>query len=204
MTRLVSVATKAALVAVAGSGLYLASYYSDGRGVSKWTSTASTPAVKAQGQSIPEQAITASERRLRAEPGSCASQTWPKIESQCITSRAESAKPNATTAWGEPSAGDVSPPQLGPENASADPGSTGSVPLLASPSLAENAAQDLTRAETRKVKKQRAFARGERRRVREARHGRSLRSHFLRERPIPVSSARAREPIQFRLADRGN
>ena len=204
MTRLVSVATKAALVAVAGSGLYLASYYSDGRGVSKWTSTGSTPAAKAQGQSIPEQASTASERRLRAEPGSCASQTWPKIELQCITSGAESAKGNATTAWREPASGSLSPPQLGPETASADPGSTGSLPLLASPSLADNAAHDLTRAETRKVKKQRAFSRGERRRVREARHGRSLRPHLVRERAIPVFSARAHEPIQFRLADRGN
>jgi hypothetical protein len=187
---------------VAGSGLYLASYYSDGRGVSKWTSAGSTPAAKAQGQSIPEQAISASERRLRAEPGSCASQTWPKIESQCITSGAESAKGNATTAWREPASGSLSPPQLGPETASADPGSTGSLPLLASPSLADNAAHDLTRA--RKVKKQRAFSRGERRRVREARHGRSLRPHLVRERAIPVFSARAHEPIQFRLADRGN
>jgi hypothetical protein len=223
MTRVLRLTAKAALAVVAGYGLYLSSHYSDARSVSKWT-TASNGPVRAK---------ASSERLVRAEPGSCASETRPNIAAECIRGRAESV--DQAKMARDASSPAIQHHQVSRDSVAADPGSTGSVPVAISPSLAQAADQDLPRAERRKVKKPGPLARGERRRVREVRHRGSFRSHVVQQRPVPsvyaarsheprevrhrgsfrshvvqqrpvpsVYAARSHEPIQFRLADRGN
>jgi len=204
MTRILRLTVKAALALAAGCSLYLASHYSDGRSVPRWTTAVSPAGPIVERTSVLVRAVAPLEQRVRAEPGSCASQTWPNIARECITGRAEGAKVRTTTLR-DPSSTDIAPGQVSPATLAANPESTGSLPVAASPSLAQDAAQDVPRAEIRKVKKHGLAARGERRRVREARHRGSLRSHVVRERATSSAYAtRAHEPIQFRLADRGN
>jgi hypothetical protein len=198
MTRVLSLATKAALAVVAGYGFYLSSHYSDARSVSKWTTASNTTPTNG-----PVGAKASSERLVRAEPGSCASGTWPNMAPECITGRAESVEQAKMSRDASSTA--VQHHQVSRDSVAADPGSTGSVPIDIIPSLAQAADQDLPRAESRKVKKPRTIARGARRGVREVRHRGSVRSGVIRQRPVPsVYAARSHEPIQFRLADRGN
>ena len=202
MTRTLRLTVKAALALAVGCSLYLASHYSDARSVPKWTTAVSRAGPNVERTSGPGLAVAPSEQ---AEPGSCASQTWPNIAPECMMGRAEGAKSQTTTVLRDLSSSDIPLRQVSPRTPAANPESTGSLPVAATPSLAEDAAQDVRRTEIRKVKKHRLVARGERRRVREARHRGSLRSHVVRERAIPSAyAARAHEPIQFRLADRGN
>jgi hypothetical protein len=91
MHRKASLASKLALLTVAGAGLYLSSHYTDDRKVSNWsTSVASSP--KANDKQQPARDTNRSRQRLMAEPNSCDSQTWPNISPECIAGRAEPAK----------------------------------------------------------------------------------------------------------------
>jgi hypothetical protein len=198
MTRVLSLTAKAALAVVAGYGLYLSSHYSDARSVSKWTTASNTTPTNGA-----VRAKASSEALVRAEPGSCASETWPNIAPECIRGRAESV--DQAKVARDASSPAIQHHQVSRDSVAGDPESTGSVPVAISPSLTQAADQDLSRAERRKVKKPGPLARGERRRVREVRHRGSFRSHVVQQRPVPsVYTARSHEPIQFRLAERGN
>jgi hypothetical protein len=92
MKGITRLAAKLAVFAAVGYGLYFASQYSDGRSVAKWT-TAVAPAVpEKEARGAPVRAVAHSEQRTKAQPGSCASQTWPIITSECITGTAEPVK----------------------------------------------------------------------------------------------------------------
>jgi hypothetical protein len=90
MQSLAGLAAKLAVIAAAGAGLYVAYQYTDVKGVPNWTTSAASSDSKAIGNE-PARA-SSSERRLMAEPGSCASQTWPNISPECITGQAEPTK----------------------------------------------------------------------------------------------------------------
>ena len=127
MHRIASLAAKLALTTAAGAGLYLSSHYTDGRRVSNWTtSVASSP--EANDKQQPARDTNRSRQRLKAEPNSCDSQTWPNISPDCIAGRAEPAKvvESAPLTAEQPSSILLRPTKL-PE-AVPDPEVTGALP----------------------------------------------------------------------------
>jgi hypothetical protein len=217
MKRMTRLAATLTVLAAAGYGLVFASRYSDGRSVSKWT-TAAAPAVpEKEAQPAPVRAVAHSEQQTRARPGSCASQTWPYIAPECITGTAEPAK---VTERSVPNVEGPSSILLRPTKAPdvlLDPESTSSLPVVSSTRTVTESARTTEprgrRAEIRKAKRLKSQAR-----VAGPSHarldGRRLGATRPRKHPLPTAVAqelpaappatRASEPIQFRLADRGN
>jgi hypothetical protein len=218
-------AANLAVLAAAGYGLYFASQYSDGRSESKWT-TAEAPAIpQKEARPAPVLAAAHSEQRTRAQPGSCASQTWPNITPECITGTAEPVK---LTARPVPNVEAPSSILLRPTKTPdilLDPESTSSLLAVGTTRAAAvgstRAVTESTRtteprgrrAEIRKAKKLespakakgQSHARVDGRRSRETRPRKNPPSAAVaQERAAAPPAAGVSEPIQFRLADRGN
>ena len=217
-------------VGAAGYGLVFASRYSDGRSVSKWTSAEAPAVSQREARPVPVGAVARTEQRTKAQPSFCASQTWPNITPECITGTAEPAKvterpvPNV-----EPPSSILLKPTKAPDLL-LDPDSTGSLPVIASTRRPIESTRTTEprgpRAEIRKAKKVGSHARVERssharadgRRsgetrprknplpaaVAQGRRKNPLSAAVAQEPPAAPPSARVSEPIQFRLADRGN
>jgi hypothetical protein len=229
MKGITRLAAKLAVFAAVGYGLYFASHYSDGRSVSKWTAPVAPALPEKEAHPAPVRAVAHSEQRTRAQPGSCASQTWPNITPECITGTAEPVK---VTERSVPNAEAPSSILLKPTKALdilLDPESTGSLPAGASTRTVTESTRTIgprrIEAEIRKPKKLKGYARVEGQS--HARDGRRLGETRPRKNPLPAAvaqgrrknplpaavaqeppaappSARVSEPIQFRLADRGN
>jgi len=190
-------AAKLAVIAAAGAGLYVAYQYTDVKGVSNWTTSAASSDSKAIGNE-PARA-SSSQQRLMAEPGSCGSQTWPKISPECITGQAEPAKvaERPTIVPEQPSSTLLPPTKL--LGAVSDPEVTASLPASAGLAVRQPERLVVGKAKKRKPEEQ---ARAERKILREA--GRRRRPSPMiaaAERAAAKPAARASEPIQFRLAE---
>jgi hypothetical protein len=210
MTRLAATLT---VLAAAGYGLVFASRYSDARSVSKWTS-AEAPAVR-EAQPAPVRAVAHSEQQTRARPGSCASQTWPYIAPECITGTAEPATERSVPNVEGPSSILLRPTKA--PDVLLDPESTSSLPVVSSTRTVMESTRTTEprgrRAEIRKAKTLKSQARVEGpsharldgRRLGATRPRKHpLRTAVAQEPPAAPPATRASEPIQFRLADRGN
>ena len=199
------------------TGLVFASRYSDGRSVSKWTSAEAPAVPQKEARPAPVRAAAHSEQRTRAQPGSCASQTWPNITPECITGTAEPVKliersvPNVEA----PSSILLRPTKT--PDILLDPESTSSLPAVGSTRAATESTRTTEprgrRVESRKTKKLeshatvegQSHARVDGRRSRETRPRKNPPSAAVaQERAAAPPAAGVSEPIQFRLADRGN
>ena len=228
MKRITRMAAKLAVFAAVGYGLYFASQYSDGRSVAKWT-TAVAPAVpEKEARGAPVRAVAHSEQRTKAQPGSCASQTWPIITSECITGTAEPVKLTARPVLNVDGASSI---LLRPTKTPLlDPQSTGSLPAVGSTRAVTESTRTTEppgrRAGIRKAKKLESHARAESQSharadgrrsgetrprknplpgaVAQGRRKNPLSAAVAQERPAAPPAGGASEPIQFRLADRGN
>ena len=197
MQSLAGLAAKLAVIAAAGAGLYVAYQYTDVKGVPNWTTSAASSDSKAIGNE-PARA-SSSERRLMAEPGSCASQTWPNISPECITGQAEPTKvtERPTIAPEQPSSILLPPTKL--LGAVPDPEVTGSLPATAGLAVRLPERPDVAKAKKRKPEEQ---ARAARTIFREA--GRRIRPSPMIAAALGAAAepaARASQPIQFRLAE---
>ena len=165
MKRLTRLAATLTVIAAAGYGLVFGSRYSDGRNVSKWTAAVAPPLAEKEARPGPVRAVTHSERRKRAQPGSCASQTWPNITPECITDTAEPVK--VTERW-VPNVEAPSSIVLRPTKTPGivlDIESTGSLPAIGSTRTVTESTPTTgprrTEAEIGKPKKLKAYARVE-------------------------------------------
>jgi hypothetical protein len=134
-----------------------------------------------------------------AQPGSCASQTWPNISPECITGQAEPAKvaERPTIVPEQPSSILLPPTKL--LGAVPDPEVTGSLPATAGLAVRLPERPVVAKAKKRKPEEQ---ARAARKILREA--GRRSRSSPMVAAPVRAAAeptARASQPIQFRLAE---
>ena len=206
MQTLARLAAKAAVIAAAAAGLYVASNYSDYRGASNWTTSAvSEP--KEPLRTEPARSSSSSQQRLRAEPGSCESQTWPNILPECITGPAEPAKvaERPVHVSEQPSSILLRPTKL--REAVPDPEVTGSLPASERVTVRERERPVLAKKKNRRERevtakatkpKAEQRARAERQLLREA--GRRHRP-AVADRAAPEPAERVSEPIQFRLAE---
>ena len=199
---LVGLATKLAVIVAAGGGLYLASHYSNGRSVSNWSTSAVSSEPKEPLTTEPARASSSSQQRLRAEPGSCASQTWPNISPECMAGHAEPTKVGERPALvpEQPSSTLLRQTRL-PE-AVPDPEVTGSLPASDLTTVGEREQPVVAKAKTRRERAVNGTAKtpvAERLEV--GRRNRSLPMIAVVDRAAPEPAERVREPIQFRLAE---
>jgi hypothetical protein len=203
MHRNASLAAKLALMTAASVGLYLSSFYSDGRKVSNWSTSVASSSPEANDKKEPARDKNRSRQRLIAEPNSCDSQTWPNISPECIAGRAEPAKvvERPAVVPEQPSSILLRPTKL-PETVP-DPEVTGSLPsgeqLLKVRDSKPNQRErpGMATAKTPKAEKRtRADS------VRDAgRWNRSTAIIAVADHAAPEPSQRVREPIHFRLAE---
>jgi hypothetical protein len=210
MQTLASFAAKAALMAAAGAGLYVASNYSDHRAASNWTISAASSEPKEPAGSEPARATSSSQHRLMAKPGSCASETWPHISPECITGEGEPAKVAERPAIvPEQSSTILLRPTKLP--AAPDPDVTGSLAASERMTVSERQRPMVAKAKNRRERpvtakstkaKAEQWARAERQLLREAgRRNRSVPMIAVAERSAAQPAERASDPIQFRLAE---
>jgi hypothetical protein len=209
MQTLARLAAKAAVIAAAAAGLCVASNFSDYRGASNWTTSAVEP--KGPLRTEPARASSSSQQRLRAEPGSCESQTWPNILPECITGQAEPAKvaERPVHVSEQPSSILLRPTKL-PE-AVPDPEVTGSLPASERVTVRQRERPVLAKKKNRRERevtakatkpKAEQRARAERQLLRDAgRRHRSSPMIAVADRAAPEPAERVSEPIQFRLAE---
>lgn len=193
-------AAKCAAIAAVATGLLMLSQFSERRSVPSWTTAT---AVETAAKPAPRAATTEVAARPDPAPAApagdadaCAGATWPNIPPACITGRAEPARRDARPAERPtPALQAVAPANAasaadGPMPVAApvalDPQTTGSLPAVA----AVPAAPDVAAAPSPAL-------RHEPRRA--ARRAPRRGAPAYAETP---ASARLREPIQFRLADR--
>jgi hypothetical protein len=199
---LVGLATKLAVIVAAGGGLYLASHYSNGRSVSNWSTSAVSSESKEPLTTEPARASSSSQQRLRAEPGSCASQTWPNISPECMDGQAEPTKVGERPALvpEQPSSTLLRPTRL-PE-AVPDPEVTGSLPASDLTTIGERERPVVAKAKTRRERAVNATAKTPvAERLEAGRRNRSSPMIAVVDRAAPEPAERVREPIQYRLAE---
>jgi hypothetical protein len=203
MKRIISVAAKLSVLVGLGAGLWLTDTYSDNHTAER------SGAIRSEGPAESEATAraTAAEQRLSSLLESCASETWPNISPECIAGQAEPVRrTDKPVASGEPPSSILLRPTRLPYVAPLEPEGTGSLPtVVATPEpgpLPKKVVR--SRAPTKLSKQPVSEPRAPRPVLREAKRPPKQRLPATAPEPAPHATAPIGDPIQFRLADRGN
>jgi hypothetical protein len=190
---------KCLVVSSVAAGLFAAAQFSERKTVASWTGAPpvveSAPSRRASGTIATAAVVIPEPAKPAAAPAvldGCAGAVWPNIPKECITGRAEPARAEARPVLRREAA--VEAPAK-PVIAERDPAATGSVAAATWPEVPSVAALE------------HAVPTPAKRRVRQARRPHPAARYAAAPQANPYAGyagARTREPIQFRLADRGN
>jgi hypothetical protein len=202
MKRIMSFAAKLAVLVGLGAGLWL--FVTDGRShmPERLGTVRSEAAIERMGLT----GATAVEQQLPAKADSCASQTWPHISPECIKGQAEPLKrSDLPVASVEPASSILLRPTRLPEVAAIEPEITGSLPsVVVTPKREAQTRKVVRYPAPAKPSKQAASQPIPRPMLRESKRLAKQRTPATAPEPAQEAPVMIKDPIEFRLAGRGN